>query len=121
MTSIIWTYLWVSVNSVAVVVRLLVLRRNLRDWGLLKSPQVNASPLMLRIQKGHMRLSILLALVSVLFFVVGVDALITRYDKHFLSSLIQNSVGYSLLVTIIAQSAILTLLAWHDLRIRVGK
>lgn len=118
MTSIIWTYLWALISLVSLVVRSVVLRHNLRDRRLINNVVANASPLMKRIVNSHLRMSVLLATVSFMFSVVGLDAILLRYHPHWLPMWVQATVGYAFIITILAQSCILTILAWFDLRMR---
>ena len=120
MTSIIWTYAWCSIAFVSFVVRLLVLRHNINDKRLIDSPQANATPLMKQIVNGHLRMSILLATVSVVWATVGLFAILNRLHPALSHSWLATFLGYAFIVTLLGQSAILTILAWFDLRIRGG-
>jgi hypothetical protein len=118
MYSVAWTYLWTSMAAISVVVRSIVLKLNLRDRRILARPDIHASDLMRRIQAGHIRVSLVLAFISLCNTAIGVIALVTKYHGQALPYWFVQAVGYFFIGYFVLSEALLTLLAWFDLRMR---
>lgn len=120
MYSVGWTYLWTGSAALSVLVRASVLRLNLRDRRLLMRPDINANQLMRRIQAGHLRISLVLAFISLCNTAIGVAALVTHYHGSALPYWFVQAVGYFFIGYFVISEVLLTLLAWFDLRMRGG-
>lgn len=118
MYSVAWTWLWSGAATLSVLVRSVVLRLNIRDRRLLRRPDVNANRIMRRIQAGHLRISIVLAFISLCNTAIGVVALVTHYRSAALPFWFVEAVGYFFIGYFVLSEVLLTLLAWFDLRLR---
>ena len=121
MSSIYWVWGWTLISVVSLVVRVIVLRQNIIDHKLLRHPDLNPSPIMLKIQNGHLRLSVLLSGVSGVYSVVGIVTLYRRYFISLYDPAWVTALGYLFIFAFFFQSIALTILAWFDMRIPSGR